>query len=141
VTTIHLVEDPMEANLTVDTRTERAATTGRSILVLVVATLLVLLAAHLSPTEYVAGPARQTVVYDYADVTNPARVPAVYQRFEAVAADLCEQAAGGLDLRWQVDCVERLVALAVRDIDAPALTAWHETRQTTTEATRLASAL
>ena len=130
----------MEANLTLGNRSARAPLTGRSILVLVVATLLVPLAAHLSPTEYLTAPARQTVTYDYADVTSPARVPALYQRFETVAAGLCEQAAGGLDLHWQVDCVERVVDVAVHDIDAPALTAWHESRQSATEVTRVASA-
>jgi UrcA family protein len=131
----------METNLSLPSRPARVDLTGRSILVLIVATLLVPLAAHLSPTEYVTGPARQNVAYDYAEVTSAARVPAVYQRFEAAAAHLCAEAAGGLDLRWQGECVERVVDRAVRDVDAPVLTAWHETRQATTEVTRLASAL
>ena len=131
----------METNLSLPSRHARAALNGRSIVVLVVATLLVPLAAHLSPTEYVATPERQTVAYEYVEVTSSARVPELYQRFEAAAADLCEEAAGGLDLRWQSDCVERVVERAVRDIDAPALTAWHVTRHAPAEATRLASAL
>ena len=131
----------METNFSLPSRPARAGMNGRSILVLVVATLLVPLAAHLSPTEYVAGPARQTVAYEYAEVTSAAPVPVLYQRFEAAAADLCEQAAGGVDLRWQGDCVQRVVDRAVRDVDAPALTAWHETRQSSTEVTRLASVL
>ena len=130
----------METNISLPSRPARAAMNGRSILVLVVATLLVPLAAHLSPTEYVPGPARQNVAYDYAEVTSAARVPALYQRFETAAADLCEEAAGGLDLRWQGECVERVVDRAVREVDAPVLTAWHETRQASTEVTRLASA-
>ena len=131
----------METNLSLPSRPARVEMTGRSILVLVVATLLVPLAAHLSPTEYVTGPARQNVAYHYADLTSAARVPALYQRFEAAAADLCEEAAAGVDLRWQGECVERVVDRAVRDVGAPVLTAWHETRQTSTEVTRLASAL
>ena len=130
----------METNLSLASPRARSALNGRSILVLVVATLLVPLAAHLSPTEYVAGPVRQNVAYEYAEVSNAARVPELYQRFEAAAADLCEEAAGGLDLRWQGECVERVVDRAVSDVDAPALTAWHETRQAKTEATLLASA-
>lgn len=131
----------METNFSLPSRPARAALNGRSILVLVVATLLVPLAAHLSPTEYVSAPARQNVAYEYGEVTSATRVPALYQRFEAAAADLCAEAAGGLDLRWQSECVERVVDRAVRDVDAPVLTAWHETRQASTGVTRLASVL
>jgi hypothetical protein len=51
----------MEANISLPSRPARTELNGRRILVLVVATLLVLLAAHLSPTEYLAGPATQSI--------------------------------------------------------------------------------
>jgi hypothetical protein len=51
----------MEANFSLPSPAARAAMSGRRILVLIVATLLVLLASHLSPTEDVVGPARQNV--------------------------------------------------------------------------------
>ncbi len=132
----------MEANFSVPSLPARASVTGRSLLVLVVATLLVPLAAHLSPTEHVAGPATQNVAYGYGEVTTAERVPALYRRFEREALELCEST--GLyetrDSRSPSDCVERVVELAVREIDAPLLTAYHETRQASAKPARVASA-
>jgi UrcA family protein len=142
VKTTHLAEDPMEANFSLPSRPARSAVSGRSILVLVVATVLVPLAAHLSPSEHVAGPSTRNVAYAYGEVTNAARVPALYQRFEREALELCEQAGllDGVDSRLQLDCVERVVDRAVREVDAPALTAYHESREGSTQVTRVASA-
>ena len=106
----------METNFSLPSRPVRAGVSGRSLLVLVVATVLVPLAAHLSPTEHVAGPSARNVAYAYGEVANAARVPALYQRFEREALGLCEDAGllDGLDSRSRFDCVERVVDRAVQ---------------------------
>jgi len=131
----------METNFSLPSRPVRAGVSGRSLLVLVVATVLVPLAAHLSPTEHVAGPSARNVAYAYGEVANAARVPALYQRFEHEALELCEDAGllDGLDSRSQFDCVERVVDRAVREVGAPALTAYHESRGSSKPETRVAS--
>jgi UrcA family protein len=142
VKTTHLAEDPMEANFSLPSRPARSAVSGRSILMLFAATVLVALAAHLSPSEHLAGPSTRNVAYAYGEVTNAARVPALYRRFEREAAELCDPAGllDGVDSRSQLDCVERVVDRAVREVDAPALTTYHQSREDSTQATRVASA-
>jgi UrcA family protein len=142
VNTKHLAEDPMEANFSLPSRPARSAVSGRSILVLVAATLLVPLAAHLSPSEHLAGPSTRNVAYAYGEVTNAARVPALYRRFEREALELCGEAGllDGVGSRSQLDCAERVVDRAVREVDAPALSAYHQSREDSTQATRVASA-
>ncbi|HEX9773467.1 MAG TPA: UrcA family protein [Steroidobacteraceae bacterium] len=130
----------METNLSTPTREARASVTGRSVLVLVVATLLVPLAAHLSSAD--RGPERRTqsVQYEYRDVTNVARVPALYRRFQLEASEFCERLdlASAIDPQLQADCVEQVVDVAVRTIDAPVLTAHHQARQASAPVTRVA---
>jgi len=132
----------MEANFSLPAPPARVELSGRSILVLVVATLLVLLAAHLSPTEHVTGPTTQNVAYLYGEVTSAGRVPALYHRFEVEAVKLCEQLerAGLLAPPASSDCVTRVVDDAVRRIGAPLLTAYHEAQQAPAPAIRVARA-
>ena len=132
----------MEANFSLPAPPARVELSGRSILVLVVATLLVLLAAHLSPAEHVTGPVTQNVAYTYGEVTSAGRLPALYQRFEAQAMKLCErlELAGVLAPQALPDCVTRVVDDAVRRIGAPLLVAYHEAQQVPAEATLVAHA-
>jgi UrcA family protein len=140
--TDHLVEQPMETNFSLPSAQARASVTGRSVLVLVVATLLVPLAAHFSSADPTYGQRTQNVQYEYRDVASAARVPALYLRFQLEAMGFCERLdrTSPVDPRRRVDCAERVVDRAVRWIDAPELTAYHEARQDRTTVTRVARA-
>jgi UrcA family protein len=130
----------METNFSVPSATARASVTGRSLLILAVATLLVPLSAHFSSADPADGQRTQTVQYEYRDVANVARVPAFYLRFQLEAMEFCARLdrMSPVDPRPQVDCAERVVDRAVHRIDAPELTAYHEARQDRTTVTRVA---
>jgi UrcA family protein len=142
VKSTHLAEDPMEANFSLPSHPARATITGRGILILVAATLLVPLAAHLSPTRNVTGPVRQSVAYAYVDVTSDTRVPTLYRRFQREALQFCGrlEIAGAIAPGSRMDCAVRVVESAVRRVDAPVLTAYHDAQQVSTQVTRVASA-
>jgi UrcA family protein len=132
----------METNFSVPSGRVRGAVTGPSILVLVVATLLVPLASHFSSAKPETPQRTQHVVYDYRDVTSSARVPALYVRFHREATQFCESfvRSSPVDARPQLECAERVVEAAVRRIDAPELTAYHQARKESAAVTRVASA-
>ncbi len=132
----------METNFSVPSELARGSVTGRSILVLVVATLLVPLASHLSTAKPETPQRTQHVVYDYRDVTSSARVPTLYVRFQLEATEFCEslERSSPVDSRPQLECAERVVDAAVRRIDAPELTAYHQARKESASVTRVARA-
>jgi UrcA family protein len=131
----------METNLSLPSRSARLTVTGRSILVLAAATLLVPLGARWSPDDHAAAAATRNVAYAYGEVTSAAQVPSVYRRFQHEALTLC----GSVDLPAddpgiRADCARRVVDRAVRTIGAPALTGYHESQQAPAETTRVALA-
>ena len=132
----------MESNFSLPNRRARENVTGRGILILVVATLLVPLAAHLSPARDAVVPARQNVAYAYVDVTSDTRVPALYRRFQGEALQFCGrlEISGAIAPGSRTDCAVRVVDSAVRRVDAPVLTEYHETQHASAAVTRVASA-
>jgi UrcA family protein len=132
----------METNLSLPTRPARLALTGRSILVLAAATLLVPLGARWSPDGHVAAAATRTVPYAYRDVTSAGLVPALYRRFQREAQELCAsvELAGADDPGLRDYCAQRVVDRAVRTIGAPALTEYHESLRGPAATTRIARA-
>jgi UrcA family protein len=136
----------METNLSLPSRPARLAVTGRAIAVLAAATLLVSLGARWSPDHQAEAASTRNVAYSYREVTSAARVPALYRRFQREALELCASveltAADDPGLRDY--CAQRVVDRAVRTIDAPALTAYHqslqEPPQAPAETTRVARA-
>lgn len=132
----------MEANLSLPSRRVRTAVTGRSILVLAAATLLVSLGANWSPGEHAANAYTRTVAYRYGEVTSADRVPALYRRFQLEALKLCASVvpAGIDDPGFGAHCAQRVVDRAVHTIGAPALTEFHESLHQRAETTRVARA-
>lgn len=70
----------------------------------------------------------RAVHYAPAALAEPAGVAAVYRRLQAAARVVCGDfdAKGLARMRVFEQCVQRSLAHAVADIDAPALTAYHE---------------
>src|SRR5262245_65860170 len=86
--------EAMEPNISLPTRPARLAMTGRSVLVLAAATLLVPLGSRWShDADHAVAASTRTVAYAYGEVTSAARVPALYRRFEREALELCTRLA------------------------------------------------
>lgn len=120
----------METNVSTTTERVRTRLAGRSILYL---TMVAIGLPFASGTLSAGGSGERRakyVEYSYRDVTEPARVPALYRRFQDIALALCASLDAGLpmDLRRDVVCAERAIDRAVRSIDAPELTAYHTSR-------------
>jgi UrcA family protein len=73
--------------------------------------------------------ATRTVKFDDLDLTRTAGAATLYSRLQTAARAVCEPASGGRDAYLLMRrCIDQSITRAVGDVNAPALTSYHLTR-------------
>lgn len=99
-----------------------------SLAALALAGSLMTLSIALSPAHAADAPALKVKIGDL-DLDKPAGVAVLYERLQFAASKICgpESITGSrLSVREQRDCLKSTVDNAVRNIDKPLLTAYHQ---------------